>query len=341
MRGVAPLPQRLIQAIGFLGAAALCSGVLACATTQTPGNDTPEIKYVADYRTPTGGGLPAAAKLFKDGDLPAALESAESHVTANPSDPAGYYTLGTLQLISGELDAARTALLKCLELDAGHGAALNNLGLVELKAHSYADAADAFRRAGKLRRNDPEPMINLGAALVMKGSIQGAVVAYEEALIRSPRNQAARLGLANALSHTGRPQDAVHEYKEILKKEKDLLDAHIGLSTVLRHMNRLRQARQHADRALQLAPKNPVALLAAARIREEQKDFKNAEGFYKKALESAPTHLDILYNYGTFLEARGRKADAKATFEAYLKTARPGTARTRHVKAGLERLSKP
>jgi len=63
-------------------------------------------------------------------------------------------------------------------------AAWNNLGVLLMDEERYAEAAEAFDTAARLRPTDPRPKYNLGLVFDRRGYLEEAKSHYEEALRR-------------------------------------------------------------------------------------------------------------------------------------------------------------
>jgi len=76
-------------------------------------------------------------------------------------------------------------------------------------AHAGGDLSTAvgiYRRAAEMDSGTPAPLIALGNTLVEMGQINEAIVAYNSALARNPRDAEALRGVARAYLLTGKPQ---------------------------------------------------------------------------------------------------------------------------------------
>src|SRR5262245_59089167 len=93
----------------------------------------------------------------------------------------------------------------------GGGAAIGYDALMRIgaAAHAGGDLANAisiFRRAAAAEPTNPAPLVAVANTLVEAGTIDEAIVAYNSALQRAPRDQEALRGLARAYLKTGRPE---------------------------------------------------------------------------------------------------------------------------------------
>lgn len=78
-------------------------------------------------------------------------------------NPLGYYNLGTVALLEGNLDEAERQLNQSLTLNPLSGATLTNLGLVFLQKSKIAEARKLLETAVEREPNLPEALDNLGS----------------------------------------------------------------------------------------------------------------------------------------------------------------------------------
>jgi len=88
--------------------------------------------------------------------------------------------------------------------------------------------------------------------------------------------------------------------------------AHGFLSFTLFHLNRPDEAARHAERALELAPRNQTALLSLAVVREKQGRFEEAAAHLQTLLGLNPGHTEARYLHSVMLLRLGRRAEALA-----------------------------
>lgn len=307
-----------------------------CATSSTA-----SVKKEEPAAVLSGDGLPGAKALLDEGNIAAAIALAEQHTQDQPEDDAGFYTLGTLLSATGDWESAMSALEGCIALNPRHGAAHNNLGLIRLARRDLEPALVALDRATQLLPDDSAPWVNLAAVHTARGAYGRAAEALEEAVGRAPDESQIRLELAGALARAGQRGQALATYRSLdgLLTATQTVERALGEATVLRQMGRHEEARARADEAMKAAPTDELVLIAAALARDVTGDDAGAEKLYKRALEADPAALDALYNYGSFLEERGRKGEAKALFERYLKLNTQPSARRGHVLGRLKRLT--
>jgi len=105
--------------------------------------------------------------------------------------------------IDGAIDLYRQAIAAHREL----AYAWNNLGVLYMKKDNYLDAAEAFKIASELWRSDPRPERNLGALYMKRGWAEEALVHYEAALERAPRDLESLHGAIEAGHRLGKEDE--------------------------------------------------------------------------------------------------------------------------------------
>ena len=105
-----------------------------------------------------------------------------------------------VQQYSAILEAVSTERLSSDGFVKRHisGAARHKRGIAYVLSREWAAARDDFREAVLLRPRDPEPLIDLGFALLETGDLRESCRAFEQALHLEPASKAAKIGLADS-----------------------------------------------------------------------------------------------------------------------------------------------
>jgi tetratricopeptide (TPR) repeat protein len=112
------------------------------------------------------------------------------------ADPETANALGIALSDSGRAPEAVKAFERALSLDPDFGQAVQNLGIVRLRADDPAGARDLFRRALSMDAELPRAWNGLGVALARMGDDRGAIDAWKKAVSLDP-------GLYDALFNLG------------------------------------------------------------------------------------------------------------------------------------------
>ena len=143
------------------------------------------------------------------------LERAEE---MKASSPNVYIQIGRLYEDLMQLDKARTAYEKAVEIDADNALAFQGLSNVYRRKGLNQETADAALRAVGLLHRLPAAHFNLGVAMARGGQPERAIIAFETALKFAPKMHNAHRYLAT-LHHSngGDPEKAVFHRAEANK----------------------------------------------------------------------------------------------------------------------------
>jgi tetratricopeptide (TPR) repeat protein len=132
-----------------------------------------------------------------------------------------------------QYDDAFTAL-KSLQEESPSAAALNNLGVIQVRRGSTAETGKPtyfFTQAAKAEPDDPDFLFNLGYAYALDRDPQGAIYWLREALRRNPTDGDAHVVLAAELEAAGRAAEAVRERELAAQLSSKYADATRRLGT--------------------------------------------------------------------------------------------------------------
>ena len=174
---------------------------------------------------------------------------------------------------NGRTDTAQQIYRLIIEVEPGHPAALNNLGLML----GPPDAVAMFQRALATEPDYVDALVNLSSALQAGGAFGEASVAFERALRLIPDQAESLFRLGHVLHTQGRTADAAAQYA----------------------------------RAIRLKPDFAPALCNLGIIHTEAEQQTEAVGYYQRALASDPTLAVANLNLVSIFEADGRMAEAK------------------------------
>ena len=171
-------------------------------------------------------------------------------------------------------------------------------------------AAEAYRKALKLRPNFPEANVGLARTLVEQGSIEDAFKAINAALKQRPGYAEAAAVKARLFRDTGEDDKAIAEFKRAITLGKGTqAEAHTGLGML--YQERADNARADGDLAgadrnyaeaskyfgaaagqLGISPDASVVYQLQGRILEQQRKYKDAIALYQRFLNIFPDSVD-------------------------------------------------
>jgi tetratricopeptide (TPR) repeat protein/tRNA A-37 threonylcarbamoyl transferase component Bud32 len=158
---------------------------------------------------------------FQQGEIAAGREHLEASLRRAPGNSDALSALGQLELQSGDPGRALELYRTLVRRSPGF-AEVSNLGLAELLAGRYAEAAAAFERVTAEKPRNPFVALNLADTYLLMGRRPAAEALYRKvlALIAQDGNAAGTQFLtvqAQALAHLGQGVEAVTALREALR----------------------------------------------------------------------------------------------------------------------------
>ena len=132
--------------------------------------------------------------------------------------------------------------------------ALMRIGAAARSGGDLVNALGVYRRASDVDLLNPAPLVAAGDVLLEMGSVNEAIVSYNNALLRGGENLPALLGLAKAYLKTGKPALAM----------------------------------EPLSKAYALNPDDPKVLLLLGVTKDLSGEHQEAQAWYRRGLELAP-----------------------------------------------------
>jgi tetratricopeptide (TPR) repeat protein len=132
-------------------------------------------------------------------------------IASNSRNFRAWYELGWVQA-AHRPDEALQALRKTLEIQPNFALAFREMGMIELQAKDYVNAAQHLQKAVDLGLAKPYLLNFLGIAYSRTGKLDKAVTSYRKALQEMPDLAEAHLNLGFAYERLRQPERAAEEY---------------------------------------------------------------------------------------------------------------------------------
>ena len=205
--------------------------------------------------------LNLSAALSARGRKEDALAAALIAVEQRPHSADGYGNVGLVLLGLGRLDEAEQYLRRGRKADPRHRNVLRNLAEVLERQKRYEEALEVYEAVPRLNREDVPVHVDLGG-LLLRMQRYTEVIESLKPVVALP----SRL-----------PSDR-HLHARL----------HVQLSVAARELGRLDEARQHHQRALDLAPKDPWRLQHLAESLAEGERLQEALEWHAANIELNP-----------------------------------------------------
>ena len=207
-------------------------------------------------------------------------------IEADPNFVVAQYTLGIVHQALGNRWKAAAQFRAATQIDPTQPEPLKALGDLFLAAprRLFDQAVEAYTKAIELRPFYADAYVGLGDAKAAKGEVDGAIGAYQKALVYNPVNPRVYLSLGKIYySEKGLYYEAVNAYK----------------------------------RAIDLDPRSIEARMGLGEVYEEKGLYKEAIEEYRRVIESDGQHTGAMYNLALVYEKVDPR-EAVAQWERYI-----------------------
>jgi tetratricopeptide (TPR) repeat protein len=222
--------------------------------------------------------------LFQHGYLDQAAESFQQVIAAKPTDPEGYYNLGTLNLRRNDLKQARHYLEQTLKLRPNYPEAWNNLGMIAAQENQPEEAVKNFQQSLLLRPGYGTALLNLGNTYRRQKLFAQAQELLEQALATQP----------------------------------DDPEVNYSLGMLYAQQGQLQQASDYLHRAIDLRPDYPEALNNLGVLYVREQDYARAEEQFKSCIQRVPSFDQSYMNLARIYMLRNDKQEAREVLQQLL-----------------------
>ncbi|MBX7113439.1 MAG: tetratricopeptide repeat protein [Myxococcaceae bacterium] len=245
--------------------------------------------------------------------------------------PQGLFAAGVAAFDAGNLDGAKQAFSKLLELQPKLVSAHYNLGVIAEREGQLAQAEKHYLAAYEIDPQHRSTLLNLGKVYRLQDKFEKAIALYEQAL-KTPGNEG-DVALLNNLTVAYRLakkfDKAEATARSVLVKAKDNADAYKNLTLIYFDQGNYRLAEFISGNAKKLDDKDPGVYNNLGMIYLKLDERQLALGQFQKAValndKFAPGHVNLgamALSYRDYVNAE--KSFAKATqldptsYEAFL-----------------------
>jgi tetratricopeptide (TPR) repeat protein len=161
-------------------------------------------------------------------------------------------------------------------------------GVHLFKQGSYADARDCFKAALALKPNDPDLLYNLGQCHARMGQHDQAESLYKECLRHNSDHGDARHAWLLLLINSDRAGEGRRMIESWRQSRPQIAGPHVEEAWLRARDGDLDDARRFYQRALDLEPRHPRALVELAGVYEKLGRPERALVLYERALVAEP-----------------------------------------------------
>jgi adenylate cyclase len=233
------------------------------------------------------------------------------------------YTRAHMALARGGQDANESAvdlLSRAIESDASFVAAQFALGTVHQSLGNRWKAAAQYRAATQLDASQPEPYKALGDLFLIQPRrlFDQALEAYAKAIELRPFYADAHVGLGDARAAKGDTDGAIKAYQQALVYNAVSPRVHLSLGKIYFAEKGLYYESVNAyKKAIDLDPVSVEARMGLGEVYEDKGLYKEAADEYRRVIELDAKHTGAMYNLAIVYEKTDPR-EAIAQWERYI-----------------------
>ena len=244
-------------------------------------------------------GVPRAFELFSRGQISAmrgdqegneaAVDLLSRSVEVDPSFVVAAYTLGVVHSSLGNRWKAAAQFRAATQLDPSYPEPYKALGDLYLSQprRLFDQAVEAYAKAIELRPFYADAYVGLGDAKAAKSDTDGAIAAYQKALVYNPVNPRVHMSLGKIYyGEKGLYYEAVNAYKKAIELDPHSVDARMGLGEVYEEKGLYKEATEEYRRVIEIDGKHTGAMYNLALVYEKV-DPKAAIAQWERYIELA------------------------------------------------------
>ena len=260
-----------------------------------------------------------------------AAEAFERAKSLDPTSDEAYRGLAGALVATGHPTLAEKAYQEAIALRPHYWAGHNWLGIFYFQQGRPEQAIAQFESAVELAPDRYRGFSNLGAANYYAGRWSEARVAYERALSMRPDDDLATSNLATLDFFEGRFESAARLLEGAVERSPadsllwgNLGDAYNwGPGLRAKAPGAYRRAASLSEEKLRVNPRDAVARAELAYYRAMLEQSGEAEQHLARALDDAPSDLEVLYLGSQIHELRGDRREALRLLDAAIRAGYP------------------
>lgn len=228
----------------------------------------------------------------------------ETVVKFAPEDATSWFYLASCYDKSGDLQAAKSAYIKVIELRNEYLEAYKNLCVIFMKLNDTAEAIKYAEIAGKIDEEDFIYDFIVGTAYMKEKDFEKAIKPLGEALVKAPENIGVINSLGTCYMALGDSARAISAYEKVIKLRPDDSVAYYNIGSAYQIQQKHEIAVEYLKKAVDLE-EDETYLSSLAMSEVKINNYESALKHYKQLAMLCPGKENYKYNIVTCYEALG------------------------------------
>ena len=217
-----------------------------------------------------------------------------------PGKASDYYSMGyDYKWNKKDTDKAIEYYLKAVSIDPNHENALFELGYVYNEKGEYQKAIGYYSKVVALNPRAKDAFNNIGLAYSRLNDHQNAEKWYKKSLDIDPNYTLALNGMGLVMWKAKKYKEAEVWYKKAIQSDPKYHMAYYNMGILYEDMKQYAESKDYYRKTIEINPGYVNAMINLGIILEtKDKNFSDAEYWYKKASEASPDNYLVYYNMG-------------------------------------------
>lgn len=254
-------------------------------------------------------------RILITGDLLTARRSAYTAVQRFPAEPRVFLLLGQIEAKLGGWGQAKQGFLISLRLDPGSADALAGLAEAQFQSGELGLAVETAQRALAADRHLPQAYYVLGSVRRRQQKYSEAIRDLRQSLKLHPKYADALEELGASYFDTGDFARAASAYSRLVRIEPGRPGVRTRLGAVYDSLQRSEAAEQQYLLAIQLNPRDAVALNNLGHINYRRADLKRAISYFEQSCAISPHDAVGYFNLAEAFAADKQHEQAVANYQ--------------------------
>lgn len=168
----------------------------------------------------------------------------------NPRNVEAWYQLGKTYGVLGKVSDAGQAYNKAIQADPYHAPSLYELGMIAEQDGNLVEADRYYRQVIIAEPKNPYPFHALAEIYARTGFFDAAEAVYREGIRLNPADPDLQNGLGVLLVRRGKPDAGIEHLLNALRSDGDLILAHFNLSMAYLRSGDIKRAKEQLKRFL-------------------------------------------------------------------------------------------
>jgi len=253
------------------------------------------------------------------GQLDSAVDSYKQVLKIKPDYAEAYYNMGNALKNKGDLEAAIDSYKQAVKIKPDYADAFNNMGVVLNDKGDIEAAINVYKQALKIKPDSTDAYYNMGMALKKKGDLESAIESFKKALNIKPDFAEAYYNMGNALTDKGDLEAAIESYKQAITIKPDFAEFYNNMGIALKSKGDLGAAIDSYKQAIKFKPDHAIAYNNMGVALGEKGDLDVAIDSFNQALKFNPESAEAHNNRGGALKDKGKLDSAIVSFKRAIK----------------------